>query len=657
MTTNNTNHQQQKGKEETQREKLINNCWIEPNTQEAKMEVLKYYNSAQNFFDLSGNSHPLAFLVMIASFMSLISNAIYIVSYLQKESHYSQFARGCDIIAFTIYTLELIIKLVSEQGYYFFAWKNIFNLLLLISFIVPFCITNSMFELAYLSFFRIFQVTTFFSQVPYLSQIEIAHRMILRNLLSTIIMLLLLIIAIFLFSLIAYFCFTSNPDSPLKSLEQSVYFLTIEATGGGWTEFQEELDQVFNGAKIFSILFIVFTYVIIVRGFVAFLADNSIVENRLYLKRQEDQRLMIEQAEKEIRPTEKTIIIPLDITKSESDDDNSIIAFSIHKGEMISINKMQNNDIKKQDACKDLQNEVFKFNFWQLYSVHIGYEPDITNDEPRIYFGQVIVSFKKDKVTLSNYQLGYSQIKFMKDEFEKYEKIRAQSRQNLAINPSDHKQSGKIDDIPQIINTLNEILNNEKKNKSKYYPNDDQVFCYDFMLSNNENFTIKNSNKPIIRQKTEFQASSTDNPFKVYIRYVREINYNMRKIVLPLPSELGKVIVTLNINLLGKKRASEITENEESGFNQISSNDLKITEEKMLMKSGFWVSSLTTVLKDYALHNRMINICYHKIFQRTIMMCDYMPMTPDLVKQENARNIDDDSDDEFLAFKKKKIKS
>lgn len=628
-------------------EKNFGQNFIFEKTNIEKKKIKGRYNSWRSFFHLNSKSHTISFLVVIASILSIISNAIYIISYLNNESKHSQFARGCDITAFTIYFLEFLIKFISKLGYYFFSWENIFNFLLLISFIIPFCITENMFELAYLSFFRIFQITSYFRKVPYLSQVEIAHRTLLRNLYSTFIMLVLLMIAIFLFSLIAYFCFTTNPDSPLKSLPQSILFLTIEATGGGWTDFQAELDQVFNGARAFSILFITFTYVIIVRGFVAFLADNSIVENRAYIKRIDDEELRIEESYREIRPIEKDINISINIDKDESErskqelGSTKSIIFSDFQPQTIS---------PKIDECKDLRTDINKFNFWQLVNVDISVEPETENTEPIVYFIQVIVSFDEEikPEKYSSYDYTYSQIKRMSQGLDEINTNKKEKSADSIFDPSDKSQYEELIKLNKIKKLLKQLLDNysEKKHEEQGKGNG-RDFYFDFVVSSPQVNDIKIES--ITPPSSDFLTNTTDHKFNIYIRYVRKIQYQGYKIDFTLPPSLGKLNVSLRVKLLGKKRASDIFESEfksdsdEYGKNlyQISQNDNKITEDKMMIKNQYWASSLLAVLKDYSIHNRMINILYHKIFQRVIMMCDYMPVTNEIRELKRDKKDED----------------
>ncbi|OHT14075.1 hypothetical protein TRFO_15587 [Tritrichomonas foetus] len=585
-------------------------------------------NSAIKPFKIAAYSESLGILVFIASLLSVLGNAIYIISYLNSNSEYSLLVQLIDIFAFSVFSLEFIIKIVSDRQYYFYSWQNIFNLLFLLSLIFPFFSQDNLFELAYLSFFRIIHVTSFFRKYKPISSIEIVHKTISRNFISTIVLLFLLMIAIFLFSLIGYYCFSTSPLSPLSNLGQGIIILTAEATSGGWVPFQEQLDQVFKDSRIFSIIFIILGYVILSRAFVAFLADNAIVEYRKMVTRNEveneENRINYESLDQHKMKIHFSIPLKINDETNEkikgsnnnNNNGNNINQTNSHD-EILTFGELTRHEIKPSKSnfpqVSKIQNE---FNYWKPEKLDIEYEfKEIPKNEVPLYPILQVRIFpvnSDDDKSLLEHMPPYNrkQIRQLITGLKEYKTV----MRKLISNESN--------DIKNVINSLKNSL--DHGNFENIKSNKEKIFLISPWASD------KKSSWVFIFPDHGYR-STDDLTFQISYRTISEIN--KRKLNLNKNNLLGQLNITMTASMYERKSMTEKHSQELSIF--YTEN---IEKDEMLIKSGFWAKSLEVLLKDYFIHSKVMDYCYDKLFQRFLAMSDYLPVIKEIREKRKPKD-------------------
>ena len=240
------------------------------------------YRSRLHFSVVKLVDHPLFTGVIMCA---IFTNSIMImVEFSADEEIDDPIFSALNTLFITIYTLEFALKLYAQPVMYWKSGYNILDFMLLL--VSYFSVIQDMLasdledgaaNVTFLRVFRALRALRALRSISFIRGLQVIVSALLKTIASSVNVVILLILVMFVFSMIGHYFFGRDENSDKVrwgTIFDSMYSLWVYTTLDGWIILQQELDKVSTSTRLFSIFFIFIGNFIIKQLFIGVVIQN-----------------------------------------------------------------------------------------------------------------------------------------------------------------------------------------------------------------------------------------------------------------------------------------------------------------------------------------------------------------------------------------------
>lgn len=257
------------------------------------------YRSGLHFSVVKLVNHPLFTTVIMCA---IFANSIMIVvEFSSEEEVPNSIFDALNTLFITIYTMEFALKLFAQPIKYWKSGYNILDFLLLL--VSYFSVIQDLFasdledgaaNVTFLRVFRALRALRALRSISFIRGLQVIVSALLKTIASSVNVVVLLILVMFVFSMIGHYFFGRDEESDnvrWGTIFDSMYSLWVYTTLDGWVILQQELDKVSTSTRLFSIFFIFIGNFIIKQLFIGVVIQNLEEAQQEERNQQESRRL------------------------------------------------------------------------------------------------------------------------------------------------------------------------------------------------------------------------------------------------------------------------------------------------------------------------------------------------------------------------------